>query len=216
MANKTALITIQGISSRSSYLYDLVKDDPLFATKYQKIVDSPIDEVFSKKKPMWIKFFGKFGDSLDDLVDLLYHTEERIAACLMTRNIIRGLQLDGYTVELLCHSLGTLIALTCGPRTASSPIIVDTIYLMGCPMGIRNLPMRIKTNAYVERYGANFTTRKLHYLFSEEDKVSCRLKARTISILESRSMEDPLIHHTNTKHSALEYVQFLKENILSL
>lgn len=208
---KSALVVCQGVASSQGYLYNLVKDNPYFTKQYQKIVDVPTDEIFTKKKPWYIKLWGKFGNKLDDMVDVLYHTKERIEACRMTRNIIKAQELDGYSVDILAHSLGCLITLTSGPNSPVNPIVIDTLYLTGCPLGVKNLLMRMKTNRYVERFGNNFTARKIHYLYSEDDFVSGVLKGRVFDILEARSMESPSLHHTNTSHDAAEYVDFLIE-----
>lgn len=211
---KTALVLCQGVASKDGYLYDLIKDDTFFTSKFSKIVNVPTDEVFALKEPFYMKLLGGLGNKIDDVFDFLLRRKERIEACRMTRNIIKGLELDGYSITLLTHSLGTIIALCCGPNSAANPIIVDTLYMIGSPLGFKYLMMRMKVNSFTERFSNNFVARKIHYLYSEGDPVSCKLNARTIDILESKSMETPSLYHTNSNHDAKEYIQYLKENLV--
>ena len=211
---KTALVVCQGVASSDGYLYDLVKDDSYFTNKFAKIVNVPTDEIFSLKQPWYLKPLRKLGNKIDDVFDFLLRRKERIEACRMTRNAIRGLEMDGYSVSVLAHSLGNIITLTSGPNSAATPIIIDTFYMLGCPLGFKYLLMRMKVNSFVERFSNNFTARKIHYLYSEGDSISCKLNARVVDILESKSMETPSIYHTNTSHDAKEYLDYLKENIV--
>lgn len=205
-----ALLVIQGIANAQGYLYKDISCDVFFTSKYDQIVDIPTDTIFAKKTPWYLKPLGKIGSSLDDVFDYLARTEERIETCRLVRESIRKVQGQGYEVDIICHSLGTLLTLTCGPNNPINPIVVNNVYMMGSPLGFKFLLMRRKVEAHCERYSSNFFAKKIFYLYSERDPVSCAITGRNMEIISNRSV-DSHIYHTSTTHSAQEYLGFLKE-----
>lgn len=214
MMVKTALLTIQGVSNKQGYLYSHIASDPFFVKRYDKIIDVGTDEIFAFKKPWYLKPLGKLGSSIDDVFDYLLRTDERIQTCRLVREAIRSAQYDGYSTDIIAHSLGTALTLTCGPNGAKEPVMVNNVYMLGSPIGFKYLMMRRKVESHCERYGHNFIAKKINYSYSENDPVSCRLTGRGMAIVEARSMETPSVYHTNTSHSAREYIDHLKENIV--
>jgi hypothetical protein len=208
---KKALILIQGISSGNGYLRVRYNDAKL-QTQYDTVKNINTEQFFEMKSNWLLNSLGRLGDSLNDVWVYYRNTQARKLICKEVRNHIKELQDAGYTVDILAHSLGTVIALCSGPNKLKNLINVNRLILMGSPLGIGNPIARAFTNYHTERYSNNFTCNYIDYLWSSEDFVSKKLIGRTIDLLQSVSKTDIKVHHTSTKHDVKQYLEFIKEN----
>lgn len=194
-----ALLTIQGINSSQGYLFENAKVLNQF---YDRIDQAGVDNYFNKNEGVIFKLLGKFGAKLDDVWDFYISNEERKNVCRATRDKILKLQQEGYEVDILAHSLGTVIAICCGPNEATNPIQVNKVILMQSPLGIANLLARMKTNSHAERYSKNFICNELIYTWSSNDYISQVITSRIIDILSRICKSTPKIYHSDLPHSS--------------
>lgn len=203
-----ALVVIQGINSKQGYLYNDVLTDTRLTKYYDKIIDIPTEKYFDLHKPWPLRLIGKWGDSLSDIWEFYTRNDSRIGVCRESREQIQKLQGLGYEVDILAHSLGTVIALCCGPNSPGNPVLVNRVVLLESPLGIGNLIARMKTCSHTERYSKNFTAKELYYTWSEEDFVSQKFTGRINDILIYKSIGRPAIFHTGLGHSSSDNLDY--------
>ncbi len=208
-----ALVIVQGINNKQGYLRETIAQFPQFKEYYQRIIDIETDKYFDKHMSFLFKPFRSIGRTLADVWEFYKNNAARMEVCRETRSQIQNLQALGYEVDIIAHSLGTVIALCCGPNSPVNPIKVNRTILMQSPLGIANLIARMKTNSHTERYSKNFTTKELYYTWSEEDYVSKKFTARVLDILISKAEASPVILATGYGHSAYDNSEFLLSNV---
>ena len=119
---KKAIVLVQGISSREDYISKSIKDSNFDLSIYDKIVVVRTEEFFEKNTPWYMKPFkiipvaNSWADKLGDVLIFMTQKKGRVGACRKVRMAIQKLQKNDFEVELLTHSLGTIITLVCGPN----------------------------------------------------------------------------------------------------
>lgn len=207
-----ALVVVQGISKKHGYLAKELYEglDSKIIKSYDVIAPVNTDQFFAKISNIPSKILGSV---LSDVWNYYTNGKARREACREVRKTITELQSKGFEVDILAHSLGTVITLCSGGNSPARAISVNNVYLLGSPLGIGNLFARMKTNGHTERYSNNFDAKKIFYLWSEKDYVSKILKGRTLDILKARSVESPVTYHTDTNHASSEYLDSLVSEI---
>lgn len=206
-----ALIIVQGINHRQGYLYDdVIKIGFDTRQKYDRIIDFPVNQFFDKKKN-WI-----LGDTLGDIWTFYKDPYARMLVCNRLREQIQVLQESKYEVDILAHSLGTIITLCCGPHKEDleiklEPVYINKMYLMGSPLGIGIRAWRygwlkmIGTIPHIERYGDNISVPEMIYMWSKKDLVSKTLDKRPKTVLEKIALKKKFVLCDNN-HDSMEYL----------
>lgn len=203
-----ALVVVQGISKKHGYLAKELYEEAAgtIVKAYDVIAPVNTDQFFAKISNIPSKILGPV---LSDVWNYYTNGKARREACREVRKTITELQSKGFEVDILAHSLGTVITLCSGGNSPARAVSVVNVYLLACPLGIGNLFARMKTNGHTERYSNNFVCKNLFYFWSEKDYVSKILKGRTLDILKARSVNPPITHHTGTDHASSEYLECL-------
>jgi len=181
------LIVIQGIGS-NNYFYKEVLASKV-SNNYNKIINVPTEEVFdssSHKNPfIW--------DVLGDLWYFYNNENVRKQVCNLTREYIKA----NSPCDVVCHSLGCQIFLTCG-KWEDKPS-VEKAYLLGSPLGF--FGFRGIVLDHLSRYGFNVEYKALDYVYGKYDPV-----AWAPFYFPSKSHKyNPKIMHASSK-----YLKFLE------
>ena len=171
---RRALVLVEGITDKPGYIEDIVKASPI-ASNYDEIKRAKTEEFFDKKTPWYLKPFSKI-DAVDKFADMkvfLKSHQGRVGACRTVRFLIQRLQRDGYEVDVLSHSLGTIITLVCGPNLRNEAVVVKRLMLYASPLGLAIPPLRAEIENFTRRYLRNFyTEEEQKYVYGTEDLVS--------------------------------------------
>lgn len=166
---KKALVLVQGIS-RSSYIKKDIEKFKSEFSGYDLIKVAPTESIFDKS------IISKISDRFGDVVQYFKSHNQRKLACTVVRNQIRTLQNDGYEVDVLAHSLGTLMTLTCGGLDGSkNPLVeVNKVMLFACPLGMKvpGMPIGLYVRNHTRKYIQNFKAKEIQYTWSKRDFVS--------------------------------------------
>ena len=123
--NKRALVIIQGINKEKRYMRTknpVIKD---FYKSYDAIEYSDTELVFDRG---WFSiFFDKW-----DFIPYFLNGKKRQAVCRLVNEKVAALQLLGYRVDIVAHSLGAVIAMQCGRK--KSPLSINRMILLQSPM----------------------------------------------------------------------------------
>lgn len=110
------LLVIQGISESKNYLLEHAKDSGLF-NQYNKIINIKTEDILDDSIYTIIPWFG---DRFGDIIQYYEDTSKRIQLSRQVRKQIINNQEKGVVVDILAHSLGTVMALTSGPMSAKN------------------------------------------------------------------------------------------------
>lgn len=216
---KKALIVVQGINAKDDYLSKNISESPLFKSKYDEIISIPVEEIWDQSL---ISKFPFLGQNIGDIVQFFKHSKQRKKACKLVRKQIRKMQNESYVVDLLGHSLGCQIILSCGPnKNSANAIEVRNCFLLGSPLGFalnifKPFDFRNQVEKYARKFFSFFSAEKIHYFYSNKDFVSKVFVETTFDIIESKGKQAPRVTHTGTKHKSEEYIDFLLTNKDSL
>ena len=122
---KRACVIIQGISKVKKYMRtdsEVIKD---FYKFYDKKIYIDTESVLDRG------LFSKIFDKLD-FVPYFMNKKKRRAVCRLVNEEITRLKLDGYSVDIVGHSLGAVIAMQCGRLI--SPLAINRMILLQSPM----------------------------------------------------------------------------------
>lgn len=215
MTEKRALVAVQGINSENYILHELVYSK-FPREDYQKIVAIPTEEIFDRTIPDWIKvvpFLNKWYDQYyADLHAFFGDKEARINACRFVRNQIKALQNDGFTVDVIAHSLGTIITICSGPQTGAL-LQVNNFFCYNSPLGFGIAPGGMMVRAFVRKFMRNFIAKKLEYIYSSKDVISRDYKSAVGEIINQLGVlpkskfdtlqDHKLSHNISERYSAV-------------
>lgn len=206
MTQKRALIAVQGINSDNYILHELTSSK-FPRENYQKIVAIPTEEIFDRTIPGFIKmipYFNKFYDQyLADIRAFFKDKEARMNACRFVRNQIKALQNDGYTVDVIAHSLGTIIVMCAGPQTGRL-LEVNSFLCYNSPLGFGIFPGGILVRSFTRKFMRNFKAVKLEYIYSSKDVISRDYKSPVAEIINELTI------HPKSKFDTLQDHRLLR------
>ena len=180
-----ALVILQGINDNSGYLLPEIEKSTFDSSIYDKIVYINTEKYFDHGKrnlPFYLSWIpNKQKDYLSDI--WVFFLKKKIYKKINKEvtNTVIDLQDQGYTVDYLAHSLGTLIALTSGLKR--KPVKVDNFYCLNSPLGIEAPIARYFVQRRVKRYDRTFSCNTLYNLYGEKDYISSQM-AYSQSIIE--------------------------------
>lgn len=209
------LIVVQGINGEHDYLYKQVLENRWLVRQYDEIINAETELVFDGKKQ---KKSGFVRDHLGDVWQFYKKDDKRIKACRTVRQAITKAKSLGHKVDVIAHSLGTVITLCSGSNKPGDTLLVNKFFMMGSPLGFafrpfrRGIPFFFQgTIPHTEQYSYNFKANEIYYLYSSNDKVSKVFDDRILLILGARCSDSAKIYQTNTSHDAEDYLKYLKE-----
>lgn len=147
--SKKALVLIQGINKTKRYMRTknpIIKE---FYQSYDAIEYMDTEQIFDKG--LFSFFFDKW-----DFVPYFLSSKKRKAVCRLVNEKISSLQLLGYRVDVVAHSLGAVIAMQSG--RLKTPISVDRMILLQSPMhnNVYGGYVRKQIRKYSEGLEANY------------------------------------------------------------
>lgn len=166
-----ALVIIQGINDKPKYMLEdlssiLVKYDYVYYAQTEKYFEVVKDNlpVYLKWLPLHIK---------DYAADIWGYLNNRYVAGMINAEItneILNLVTQGYEVDVIGHSLGTLITLCLG--TADRCVKLNTFYCLNSPIGIgaKTLRLYIKSYLFFRRRCVKFAN--IYNIYGTDDFIS--------------------------------------------
>lgn len=199
MGNK-ALVLIQGISD-VRYLDKAILDSNFDTSSYNKVIQVPTEAIFDSSVVNKIPLLGpKYGDIWQYFTQKAQRKKVNREARLM----IKKLRVDYDEVDVLSHSLGTIIALTCRAK-------INTLFCFGSPISFKLLGVGKYVQNHVKKYQQNKegtektkVMNKLYYIWDTSDFV-CKYYNKTIQKLLRR--HNPIdFESKGSKHRILKYI----------
>ncbi len=194
-----ALVVIQGISGYEYAGIELAQSRfPL--ENYDKRAYVQTEEVFDAYIPKIIRYIPILNTLFDIAIDFLtfmFKKEARKKACKLVNKHITKLQEDGYVVDVIAHSLGTIIVLASGNKKKS--VLVDNFYCYNSPLSAKLGIGRLFRN-FIKHFGNRFYCNKLEYVYSKNDLLSGDFNIEVAESLKDTSTETEFIN-TNSGHS---------------
>lgn len=145
-----------------------------FTEGYDIVEYAETEEVFDVVKDNLPFYFKWLPATLKDyFADLWgYFTNRYIKSLIDTRitNTVLRLQMAGYEVDILAHSLGTVIAMCLG--TKDRPLKVENFYSLNSPIGIslRTARLWVKAKLFIKARHIKF--KKSYNVYGEDDFIS--------------------------------------------
>ena len=145
-----------------------------FTEDYDLVEYAETEEVFDVVKDNLPFYFKWLPSNIKDyFADLWgYFTNRYVANIINTRieNTILRLQAAGYQVDILAHSLGTVISMCLGSK--DRPLKVNNFYSLNSPIGIslRTARLWVKTKLFINARHIRF--KKAYNVYGEDDFVS--------------------------------------------
>ena len=180
---KKALVLVQGISNKDNYIKDALLTSDFNLDSYDEWVtaktEKALDGLFEKVTFGLTSFIG-IVDRFGDPIRYLFSEKHRKAACRAVNKEVKKLIDSGYEVDILAHSLGTIIALTSG--TTKNMIQINNFYSFGSPLGSAFFSGLFRRHVQKYIYGINI--KNMHYCWNRKDIISKKpLKQRFVNSL---------------------------------
>ena len=200
---KRALVIVDGIRTNPGIRQD-IKNSKFPTLRYEKIIRAKTEEVFDTTIPWyirWVPFVNNWYDQyLSDVLALFKNKTARMAACREVRSTIKILQAEGYEVDVLAYSLGTLIALTCASQSDDEKTRIGTLSLFNSPLGFAVPYLGFRCRSFVRKYGKNLSAENLKCVYGAKDIVSKNCLKKAKDIIDGFSIEPPIYRQTQEKH----------------
>lgn len=194
-----ALVLVQGINE-DRYLKPAVKSMSSFNSDlYDKIVQVKTEQVFDESFFKFLPGYDKYGDIYQ------YFKKDKVRRKVSRRvtKIVDKLRKMGYTtIDLMAHSLGTVISLT-------SKAKVDTAILMGSPLSFGVPFLDSQVRKHTKKY-LGLQPDKLYYLWSPNDRV-CKHYNKDVKKLLKRFNPVPI--ESTSNHKVETYIQDLVNTV---
>lgn len=203
-----ALILIQGINKKSNYLLDGI--DPV-ASGYDKIFYAKTERLFDVVKDslpfylMWIP--DKYKELLADLLGFFKNKYIRRAIDYEIIDKIHEFKSNGYEVDILSHSLGTLIALALGNK--DNKVSINNLYFLNSPLGIDLKSLRLYVKFKMSKFSKHFRCNKVYNVWSDDDFVSKDMN-KSLKFIEKRSDQSVHLIVKNGGHDHKNSIKKLK------
>jgi hypothetical protein len=212
-----ALLVVQGINSNPRYLVEDIADFRNIKKTYDEILNAPVERIWNKS---WISKIPFVGNKYGDIISFYTNEKARIQASTVVADRIYELQKAGLEVDILAHSLGTVITLCCGPQfhLDRPPVIVRNFYCLNSPIGISIPVVRGKALSHAERFSTNFMANKIYNLYASNDKISSRLDPRNdfraMNILSKHSVMAVDSRDIRNKHDHYLALDFINRKLV--
>jgi hypothetical protein len=158
MSRKKALLIVQGINSNREYMKPTVPIISAFMDRYAVKEYAYTEDILDGT------LTSKFADKADFIPYFLNH-KKRLQVCRLVNEKIASLNLLGYDVDVLAHSLGGVIALQSGRRKL--PIYVNRMICLQSP--IHNKIYGWFVRGRLARYSGGLTIKNLVTTYNKND-----------------------------------------------
>ncbi|MDD9897848.1 MAG: hypothetical protein OXU45_02495 [Candidatus Melainabacteria bacterium] len=201
MSSNRAAVLVQGVNSKP-YIKEALIEGGLDLSIYEQIREPDTEAIFDQHSFASLGFWDWCGD----VFQFYNNIKRRKAACRLVRKAVQELQGQGYEVDIIAHSLGCQIALTCAPQKEGRELKVKKTIFMGSPMGIIFIPMAWRVRSHAKKYSRNFVTEELEYLWSKNDLMCRSFGSKIIKVLDlvTKSPDDI---KSESDHSVQKYCQ---------
>lgn len=194
---KRALVVVQGIHEEL-YAKNALKKSKLDIGQYNEIRFIDTEEVFDAWSPK-IKWWDKFGD----VVKFYLNVNRRKAVCRKVTKTVGQLQKVNYEVDILAHSLGTVITLCSKARN------VRRLYLLGSPLSF-GIPFAASyIRQHTRKYMKNFSCEEIFYIWSPKDFVCKHYKNVVAKLLAKTNPKTIVNIKSDSKHNLTDYIDDL-------
>jgi hypothetical protein len=205
------LLIVQGINSNGKYLLEDFEDFPSLKKKYDAIINAPVEKAWDHT---WVSKLPVIGDKFGDIWNFYKNEQARIKACKLTSERIIEAKKEFKQVDILCHSLGTVVTLCSGPEhsTRRPPIEIDNLYFLQSPLGLGIPFLDNIALSHAERYSTNFVAAKIYNLYSSIDIVSKKLhhrNKRALNILQRCSKNNVVTFNLKCPHDSFECLEHI-------
>lgn len=201
-----ALILIQGINKKGNYLLDGIGH---IASHYDKIFYAKTERTFDVIKdslPFYLQWIpDKYKELLADLIGFFKNKYTRKSINFHISDKIDEFKALGYEVDILSHSLGTLIALALGSK--KKKVTVNTLFMLNSPLGIDSKILRLYVKANMLRFSKYFYCRDLQNVWSDNDFVSKDM-AKSLKFVEKRADQST---HYSVKNGGHDHKNSIKK-----
>jgi hypothetical protein len=155
MMVKKCLIVVPGISKVGNYMN---LDEAGVELDYDQVIYFDTDKTFDNY------LFNLFTDKWDFIP---YFTKKKMRqeVCTRLNNLINMNRRRYERVDVLSHSLGTIIALECGKRDSS--VAVDKLVCLQSPLNNSWYGWYVKN--HVKKYHYNLTAKEVYFTYNKKD-----------------------------------------------
>lgn len=186
------LILVQGIS-KTPYLKKELHQVGL-GQVYDRVVLAPTESVFDDSLVSKLPLMDKHGDWFQ----FFTNEKQRIQAARRVTKIIRAAEAMGYTtIDILSHSLGTLISITAKGS-------IRNLACLGSPLSFSVPGIREYILNYTKKYKNLRIKNRIIYAWSPKDFV-CNVYDKKIEMLFAPNQ--PTSVRSTSKHDSLDYLQ---------
>lgn len=158
MNNKKALLIIQGINKNPKYIQLTGPLKSYIDEKYDTVEYSDTEKIFDKG------WFSKISDKLD-FIPYFLSKKRRLAICRHVNEKINTLNLLGYDVDVLAHSLGCVIGLQSGREYF--PVKVNKFIALCSPTHSFFYGGFVRSR--VNKYSSNITIENIIFTYNKKD-----------------------------------------------
>lgn len=171
---KKALLLVQGIAKDSNYIEGALNKSGIPTEQYDLVNYVPTEKHLDNAG--WFSFAMRFvpwankkWDQYGDIYRYFYNKKTRRKVCGLVNEYITHLHKEGYEVDIAAHSLGSIIALTCGKK--NSVVKISKFFSFGSPLGFKLSPFKGIVNKHVRKFSYNLEGHRFHYCGNEDDFV---------------------------------------------
>ena len=175
------LLLVQGISDEANYIGKAVRAEfPIEG--YAKVIniktEKALDEAAKTSTPFWMKMLPKkVKDKGYDIWGFFTNKTAHAWVTSLVRDEIQTWQDKGYDVDLLGHSLGTLIILCSGAKV--NPVKVNKFYSFSSPCGFEFAPLRYFVKWHVWRKSTKFRAKQIINVWGDDDYIARKMDEKT-------------------------------------
>jgi hypothetical protein len=198
------LVVVAGISNQNHAMY--VRDAVIGNTTFKRFIDSKYDKVVYLPYQDILDKHAIIAKTLLDPLRLKLYPKAQAEIITRFETIIKYLQSEGHTVDILAHSLGCWI-------TAKLDVQVDRVIHMGSPIG-----WKFPLGRFIVRNDIAFTAwskpklkcNMFFNLYSSKDIVG----NKPVLPANPKWGYDSKVHfelNSKTSHDADKYIEFLKD-----
>jgi hypothetical protein len=159
MFKKSALVIVQGINSDREYMIPTSKLVKEFFKGYDTVEYAYTEDEFDKG------WFNKISDRFD-FIPYFLSKSRRKKVCRVVNEKIASLDLLGYNVDVVAHSLGSIITLQSG--RSKFPVKIRNLLMLQSP--IHNNLYGWYVRSQVIKYSTNILITNIISTFNKEDR----------------------------------------------
>lgn len=191
------LILVQGINS-GIYLKEAVKNSNLDLSVYDKVIQVKTEKLLDMS---WVSKLPFIGDKHGDYVQYFLSKSRRKKLSRLVRQLITVLRIKYDVVDVIAHSLGSVIALT-------SKTSVNNFYSLGSPLSFKNSWLGAFVRYHTKKYLKLDVTNNFYYAYSPKDIVCSHYNKKVAKLLQDYKVE-PI--KSDSRHSADEYLDDIED-----